>query len=154
MNDQPEASDERTNGPPRKSRLDLEVEVILRKSDNVRSFPDPEMRNARARPASAIGNQPGKTTMPPLAKKALETPLLLALGFAILSFLVADVSPLLASLLAFSAVGFVLLPIVQRYRRPTSAPETKMWRGRVIDSRSSADSVIESLKQWWRSRRP
>lgn len=149
MNDQSEAPDECA---PHKSRLDLEVEEILRKSDNLRQFPQPGSRPARMRAAPGIGSTMSKPSLPVWARRALETPLLVAVGLAILSFLVADASPLLASLLALAAVIFVVLPLVQRFRRPGAAPETKMWRGRVIETRRS-DSVIESLKEWWKSRK-
>ena len=92
--------------------------------------------------------------MPPSLKRALETPLLLAVGLAILSLLLSDASPLLATLFALGAVVYVVLPVIQRYRRPSSAPETRMWRGREIDSRLPSDSMTESVRRWWSSRRP
>ncbi len=154
MSDQADPRDEQDDGAPRKSRLDLEVEEILRKSDNVRPFPDPKSRPRKTAPPSPSGSAPFSTSMPSLVRKALDTPLLLALGLAILALMISSASPLLASLFALGAVVFVLLPIVQRYRRPSAAPETKMWRGRPIDSRPTADSVVESVRHWWRSRQP
>lgn len=149
MNDQSEAPDERA---PRKSRLDLEVEEILRKSDNIRQFPPPGSRPARTRAAPGTGSTMSRPSLPVWVRRARETPLLVAVGLAILAFLVADASPLLASLFALAAVTFVVLPLVQRFRRPGAAPETKMWRGRVIETRTS-DSLIESLREWWKSRK-
>lgn len=154
MNDHRETHDEPEDGSPRKSRLDLEVDEILRRSDNVRTFRAPKEKEPRFSPLPGADNLSPKPTMPMWARKALETPLLLALGFAILSFVIADASPLLASLLALVAVIFVVLPVIQRFWRPQDAPETRMWRGRVIDLRSSPDSLTESLKRWWRSRKP
>ncbi|CAA9585935.1 MAG: hypothetical protein AVDCRST_MAG87-3955 [uncultured Thermomicrobiales bacterium] len=151
MNDQANAREPHDEDPPRKSRLDLEVEEILRKSDNVRPFPNPRSRPAKATP-SRTGPGPTPASIPPVVRKALDTPLLLALGFAILALMVSSASPLLATLFALAAVVFVLFPVIQRYRRPSAAPETKMWRGREIDSRPTADSVAESVRQWWRSR--
>lgn len=154
MNDQANAPDPREEGAPQKSRLDLEVEEILRKSDNVRPFPNPRARPMKAASPPGDGPGPFPASMPPAVRKALDTPLLLALALAILALMVSTASPLLAALFALGAVVFVLLPIVQRFRRPSAAPETKMWRGREIDSRPSADSMIESVRQWWRFRKP
>jgi len=154
MNDQDDSNEVRDENSQRKSRLDLEVEEILRMSDNIRPFPDPKTRQKRERRLPTVDDHRLQSSMPLSVKKVFETPLLLALGFAILSFVIADASPLLASLTALVAVIFVLLPIVQRYRRPSAATETKMWRGRIIESRSSPDSLIESLKHWLRSRKP
>lgn len=152
MNDQPNTGDEQERGTPRKSRLDLEVEEILRKSDNVRPFPEARQRPRRVTPPHLSGQFPA--SMPTVVRKAVETPLLVALALAILALMISGLSPLLASLFALGAVAFVLLPLVQRYRRPSAASETRMWRGREIDTRPTADSMVESVRRWWRSRQP
>ncbi|MBA2246540.1 MAG: hypothetical protein H0W23_00310 [Chloroflexia bacterium] len=152
MNDQPNTGDEQERGAPRKSRLDLEVEEILRKSDNVRPFPEARQRPRRVTPPQVSGQLPA--SMPTVVRKAVETPLLVALALAILALMISGVSPLLASLFALGAVAFVVLPVVQRYRHPSAASETRMWRGREIDTRPTADSVVESVRRWWRSRQP
>lgn len=154
MTDQAGNGDDQDRGTPRKSRLDLEVEEILRKSDNVRPFPEARQRARRVTAPPPGGSSPAPPSMPTVVRKAVETPLLLALGFAIVALMISSASPLLASLFALGAVVFVLLPIVQRYRRPSAAPETKMWRGRELETRPTADSVVESIRQWWRSRQP
>ena len=154
MNDQADAPDPKDDGAPRKSRLDLEVEEILRKSDNVRPFPASRVRPMKPASPPSTGPAPFSASISAAMRKALDTPLLLALALAILALMVSTASPLLATLFALGAVVFVLYPVVQRYRRPSAAPETKMWRGREIDSRPTTESVVDSVRQWWRSRQP
>lgn len=154
MNDQADAPDPKDEGAPRKSRLDLEVEEILRKSDNVRPFPASRVRPMKPTLPPSTGPAPFPASISAAMRKALDTPLLLALALAILALMVSTASPLLATLFALGAVVFVLYPVVQRYRRPSAAPETKMWRGREIDSRPTTESVVDSVRQWWRSRQP
>ena len=154
MNEQAGSRDPQDEGAPKKSRLDLEVEEILRKSDNVRPFPAARARPVKGPASPGNGPAPIPASVSAGMRKALDTPLLVALALAILALMVSTASPLLATLCALGAVVFVLLPVVQRFRRPASAPETKMWRGREIDSRPTTDSVMESVRRWWRSRQP
>lgn len=83
----------------------------------------------------------------------LGAPIVLGLIAAILAFLISGSSQLLANLFAFAAVVLVLLPIIQGVRRPASPPESKMWRGQVIDPRTDESSPIAQLRRWWSSQR-
>ncbi len=138
-----------------KSRMDREIEEILARSETPLPFPPPN-----SRPRRPQIQRPPKVTPSPLADvtaqwlpKLLAAPILLAVVAAILAVMIAGVSQLLANLLAFAAVAFVLLPIIQRFRSPSSPPESKMWRGQVIDPRSDQPSPISQIKRWWASQR-
>lgn len=139
-----------------KSRIDREIEEILSRSDNVLPLPPRESRSRRPsiqRPMTP----PSASSLPNAAAQwrtqFLNAPILLGLFAAILAFVVSGSSQLLANLFAFAAVVLVLLPIIQRLRRPASAPETKMWRGQVIDPRAGESSPISQIKRWWSSQR-
>lgn len=138
-----------------KSRVDREIEEILSRSENVLPLPPPE-----SRPRRPSIQKPPEAASPSLSDltarwgpRVLAAPILLALGAALMSVVIAGSSPLLANLFAFIAVFFVLYPIIQRFRRPSAAPETRMWRGRVIDPRLDQPSPISQIKQWWSSQR-
>jgi hypothetical protein len=77
----------------------------------------------------------------------------LALVAALVAILIAGTSQLLANLFAFIAVALVLLPIIQRFRGPATPPESRMWRGQVIDARSEQPSPVSQIKRWWSSQR-
>lgn len=140
----------------KKSRIDREIEEILARSDNVLPFPPQEDRRKRPSISRHLGT-PSTSSLPDAATQfgtqMLGAPILLGLFTAILAFIISGSSQLLANLFAFAAVSLVLLPIIQRFRRPTSAPETKMWRGQAIDPRSDESSPISQIKRWWSSQR-
>ncbi len=75
-------------------------------------------------------------------------PLLGALIAAAVAASVRDASPLLAQFLAVVSVGLFLLPVIVRFRRP-DPPETRMWRGRPIDTSPHGPS---SLRDQFRDR--
>ncbi len=139
----------------RKSRIDREIEEILARSDNVLPLPPRESRRERPSIQRPL-NTPASSLSDAAARwraQVLGAPILLGVIAAILAFLVSGSSQLLANLFAFAAVVLVLLPIIQRYRRPTSPLESKMWRGQVIDPRSDESSPISQLRRWWSSQR-
>ena len=142
------------NDTPPKSRLDRELEEILSKNDNIRHLPPPP-RPKRARPLATSPGPAHGLNVPPQVRRLMGTAIIQALVLAVLALLVRDVSPLLASLLCLAAVVCIILPMVQRFRRPASPPETRMWRGQLIDvqPRSEGQSPLEGVRDWWRSRR-
>lgn len=137
-----------------KSRLDREIEEILAKNDNIRHLPPPPRRaSPRSRPAAPSQSLEG--VIPPRAMKVLTTPIVLALVFGFLAYLVRDFSPLLANLASLAAVTCIVLPMVQRLRGHAGpAPgETRMWRGQVIEMRPRNRSPLDGLRDWWTARR-
>ncbi len=63
--------------------------------------------------------------------------------------LVEDTSAILATLLALASVGFLLAPIVGRYRRPGRS-DVKRWRGRDIDLSPPPPAWVGSLRDRFR----
>lgn len=143
------------SAPSSKSRVDREIEEILSRSENVLPLPPREPRPKR--PSIQKAPQTSSSSLSDLTARwgprILAAPILLALGAALVSVLIAGSSPLLANLFAFVAVALVLYPIIQRFRRPSSAPEAKMWRGQEIDPRLNQPTPISLIKQWWSSQR-
>ncbi len=144
------------SAPSSKSRVDREIEEILSRSENVLPLPPRESRPKRP----SIQKSPQVPITPTFSDltarwgpRVLAAPILLALGAALMSVLIAGSSPLLANLFAFVAVALVLYPIIQRFRRPSTGPEARMWRGREIDPRLDQPSPISQIKQWWSSQR-
>lgn len=140
----------------KKSRIDREIEEILSRSDNVLPLPPRDSRRTRPsiqRPVAGPSPSSLSNTAAQWHTQILSAPLLLGLFAAILAFIISGSSPLLANLFAFAAVVLVLLPIVQRFRSPGSAPEAKMWRGQVIDPRAGESSPISQIRRWWSSQR-
>jgi hypothetical protein len=78
--------------------------------------------------------------------------MVLALVIAFVAVLVSDASPLLARLLVFAAVGSFLVPIIRSFQRPSTPPQQKMWRGRVIEIEPQQSSPLDQLRAWWRNR--
>lgn len=140
------------DGSPGKSRLDRELEEILSKNDNIRLLPPPP-KAAKAKPPRPAAPSLLATTWPKAIERILAAPILLALILAIIAYFIADLSQLVANLLCLAAVVCVILPMVQRFRRPAPAPETRMWRGQTFEVReeSSASTVLDSLRNWWKS---
>lgn len=143
-------SDENPTGDrQQKSRLDREIDEILARSETDRPLPPPP---------TPIRPRVTKTSpsIPPRLASLLQVPILQALLLALAAWIVADLSALLANLLALGAVVCIILPMV-RGVRPTSgsvAPETRMWRGQVIDLRPEQPRTpVESLRDWWNTRR-
>jgi hypothetical protein len=151
---QPSANNTSPEDESGKSRLDREIEEILAKNDTIRHLPPPPKAPAQ-RPRSTTARQSLDDIIPPRVMKLLSTPIILALAFGLLAYLVRGFSPLLANLASFFAVACILLPMVQRFRGPSGrAPgETRMWRGQVVDMRPRNRSPFDGLRDWWDSRR-
>jgi hypothetical protein len=143
------------DGDSGKSRLDRELEEILSKNENIRLLPPPpkppKQKPSQLRSASSI-----ESMIPPKVRRLLGAPIVLALVLALAALFVVDFSPLLANILCLAAVVSIVLPMFQRFRRPTAAaPETRMWRGRVIDAPSPVrnQSPLDGMRDWWNARR-
>jgi hypothetical protein len=134
------------NGP--KSRLDREIEEILARNDTIRHLPPP--------PKAPRANRVTVATprVPPTVRRLLGVPIFLSFVIAIAAYLVRDISPLFANILATAAVACIIWPIIERFRRPASAPPIQVWRGQVYHSPSRRDpSPLDSVRQWWSDRR-
>lgn len=133
--------------PP--SRLEQEIEEILARSDRPISFQ--ERVQARRRQASPMS----RNRVTSIRRHVLSVfgrltalPLVSALAVAALAAFVQGFSPLLAQLLAVVSVTLLVLPIIQRLRRP-QPPSTTMWRGRPVDFSARGGT---SLRDLWRDR--
>jgi len=142
------------NDQPGKTRLDRELEEILSRNDNIRHLPPPPKRKRptpikAARPESRSG-----LDLPPQLRKLLGAPIILALVLATVAYLLRELSPLLATLLCLAAVVCIIWPMTRQWRRPASPPESRMWRGQVIEVRpqSTQTSPLDRVRDWWRSR--
>lgn len=144
--------DKHSNG---KSRFDREIDEILSRSGKDLGqdpVPRPKLRpiaSGRATPADASLPAWASAWGPRLA----SSPVLLALVAGIAAVMIAGSSQLLANVFAFAAVVLVLVPVIQRFRSPASRPETKMWRGQVIDPRANLSSPLADVRRWWSSLR-
>jgi len=134
-----------------KSRLDRELDEILSKDENIRLLPPPPKpirpRTKAPRSAPTMG-----ATIPPQFQKLLTAPIVIALALAVLALLISDLSPLFASLFCLAAVICIVHPIFQQMRRKSTPPDTRMWRGQVVDVRSEPNtSPIDGVRAWWKS---
>jgi hypothetical protein len=147
-----------TDSPPDggsgKSRLDRELEEILSKNENIRLLPPPP-KPPKKKPSVLASGRSIDSMIPPRVRRILSAPIVVALGLALIALFVADVSPLLSNVLSLAAVVCLLLPMVQRFRGPSAPPETRMWRGKVIDTRPHThhQSPLDSVRDWWNARR-
>lgn len=144
-----------SNDGPGKSRLDRELDELLAKNENIRLLPPPPQapKPSRAKPAPLHADSSFGSAIPPRARELMASPIVVALGLAIAALLVADFSALLANVLGLAAVVCIVLPMVQRFRRPTAPPDIRMWRGQVIDSQPPRQpSPIDHARDWWKSR--
>lgn len=145
------SDDDQPKAPPHRSRLDREIDEILSKTDAHRTLPPPTPIRSRQKPSA-----PTLPPIPPAIQSILRVPILQALLLALAAWLLDDVSALVSNLLAFAAVVCIILPMVRGGRpagTPSVAPETRMWRGQVIETRAPAPRTpIDSLRDWWSNR--
>ena|GEM_PF-6527713 len=134
------------------TRLERELDEILNRTGANDLKPPP-----RPRPQSGLRSiQGGKGvprgfTLPRFQGGAAW--MIGGLFLAIFAVLVDDISPLLANLLALTAVIAFLMPIFQSFRRPTAPPQQKMWRGQVLEVDPPPQAnPIDQVKQWWNHR--
>jgi hypothetical protein len=138
-----------TGDRQQKSRLDREIEEILSRSEAEERLPPPP---------TPIRPRPVRTapSIPPRVVAMAQVPILQALVLGFAAWMVDDLSHLLANLLALAAVVCIILPMVRGVRPSTQtiAPETRMWRGQVIDTRPQQPRTpVETLRDWWNARR-
>lgn len=126
---------------PKRSRLEDEVLEILQKNDRPISFTDHVRRKAvqqrQSAPSRASSLQQHRFW--PLA------PFAGAFALAFLGLAIRDTSALLATILAWGSVTLLVLPIILRFRRPSSS-ELKRWRGRDVDLRSPRRDWLGELR--------
>jgi hypothetical protein len=143
------------NSPSGQQRTRLEEEVleILQRTDQPISFSDHVRRKVAQERRQRLGRwQDGVASLP--SRLSGFSGLVGCLILAFLAFLVRDLSPLLATILAVASVVCLLLPIVQRFRGPTS-PSGQRWRGQDVSfsgSPGGQPAWFEHLRQ--RFRRP
>ena len=118
---------------PPTSRLEREVAEILERSDKQPiSFTDEVRRRASTRRASTpVAAPPAVSLHSRFERLGAGRYLIVAIVAAILAFVVSDVSPLLANILAIVCVAAIFIPVVQRFRQPDS-PSSTMWRGQDL----------------------
>jgi hypothetical protein len=134
-----------------RSRLDQEIEEILSRSgaDQLKApRRTPKPPKLRSIPGG-IGQSARPTWWKPSSGAFW---MVLALVIAFLAVLVSDASPLLARLLVFAAVGSFLVPIIQRFQRPSAPPQQKMWRGQVIEIEPQQSNPLDQVRAWWKNR--
>lgn len=119
--------------PPsgRRSRLEDEVLEILIKNDRPPTIGErlqSDVRRQRRQVGSLFSSRSALFSTP------FETGLWLVgcLALGILAFMMRDISPLVARILAITCFVIVLLAIVRSFRRP-DRHNVKQWRGRDID---------------------
>jgi len=151
----PEEREDRQIGPNR-TRLEEEVLEILQRTDTPLSMSDHVRRKvAQERRERARRWSRTATSLPQRLGSFSGI-----FGFAVLGFLafvVRDLSPLLATILAIASVVVLLIPIISGVRSPRGSTNRR-WRGRDMDSfpssygPSSQPAWFEHLRQ--RFRRP
>ena len=139
---------------PNGSRLDREIEEILRASERVQPLPKPpKPRPRQVRPSKDLSSLTAGFPRP--LRHALKAPIIQALVLAIVAKFLDGVSPLLANILCVVAVLCILVPIIQQFRTPPPAPSSRMWRGRVVDLNppSITTSPWDTIRRWLNRRR-
>jgi hypothetical protein len=140
------------DGSQGKSRLDRELEEILSKNENIRLLPPPP-KATKTKPSIPAAPSSLTTTFPKVLGRIASAPILVALILGIVAYLISDLSQLIANLLCVAAVVCIILPMVQRFRRPAPEPQTRMWRGQTFEVREeSSSNLLDSLRTWWNSR--
>lgn len=125
----PDGDPDRSSAQHR-TRLEEEVLEILQRSDQPISFSDHVRRKVAQERRERFGRwQASLASLP--SRLGSFSGLIGCLILAFLAFLVRDVSPLLATVLAIASVVCLLLPIVQRFRGPTPSAD-KRWRGQDV----------------------
>lgn len=118
---------------PPTSRLEREVAEILERSEKQPiSFNDEVRRRANARRTTAPVAPPASVNLQSRFERlGAGRYLILAIIAAVLAFVVSDLSPLLANILAIVCVAAIFIPVVQRFRNPDSH-SSMMWRGQDL----------------------
>lgn len=139
-----------------KTRLEREIEEILEKSEREHPLPPPTpIRRSRARrPLREVGTRLQSADVRRLAgplRQMLEgASIFLALILGIVAVLLGNLSPFLATIVAVAAVVALFWPVITRRGAPD--PGEKMWRGRVIESRTASSDPLAQVRAWLRRR--
>ncbi len=118
-------------GKPR-SRLEDEVLEILQRTDTPVSMSEHVRRKVAQQRRERAHHWWNEARSLPSRLGAFSG----IFGFAILgflAFLLRDISPLLATILAVLSVVVLFLPVVDRFRNGPQSSSAKRWRGRDMD---------------------
>lgn len=128
----PEPEEEDRQIRPARTRLESEVLEILRRTDTPVSMSDHVRRKvAQERRERSQRWRQSATTLPSRLGSFSGI-----FGFAVLgllAFILRDISPLFATVLAILSVVVLFLPLIDRARGGPQANTGKRWRGRDID---------------------
>lgn len=139
-----------------KSRLEREIEEILEKTEREHPLPpptpirQPRNRNAVRDMGERLQSVDARRLAGPLRQLLEGASLFLALMLGIIALLLSNLSPFLATIVAVAAVVALFWPVVTRRGAPE--PTEKMWRGRVIESRSAQPDPLAQIRAWLRRR--
>jgi len=150
-------ADEDRQVEPTRTRLEEEVLEILQRTDTPVSMGDHVRRKvAQERRERADHLRQSATSLPSRLGSFSGI-----FGFAILgllAFILRDLSPLLATVLAVLSVVVLFLPVIDRARGGSTTSPNKRWRGRDMDFTSRPPGMsgqpawVENLRD--RFRRP
>ncbi len=129
--EKPESDEDRQVGPTR-TRLEEEVLEILQRSDTPVSMSDHVRRKvAQERRERSQRWRQEAASLPSRLGSFSGIFGFAALGF--LAFILRDVSPFLATILAVLSVVVLFLPVIDRARNGPQSSSGKRWRGRDMD---------------------
>lgn len=144
------ADDDRQVGPTR-TRLEEEVLEILQRTDTPVSMSDHVRRKvAQERRERANRWRDSATSLP--ARLGSFSGIF---GFAVLgllAFIVRDLSPLLATVLAILSVIVLFLPVIDRARGGAQSATGKRWRGQDVDF-SARPPMMSGQPAWFEALR-
>ncbi|CAA9562116.1 MAG: hypothetical protein AVDCRST_MAG33-1765 [uncultured Thermomicrobiales bacterium] len=138
---------------PPTTRLEREVAEILERSERQPiSFTDEVRRRGNAtRAAARQSSARPESLQARFERLGSGRYLVVAVAAAVLAFVVRDISPLFANLLAIVCIAAIFIPVVQRFRQPES-PVSRSWRGQDLGGGLSRPGGVERIFD--RFRRP
>ena len=136
-----------------KSRLEREIEEILEKTEREHPLPPPTpIRPDIDQPWSSLKsrvNVPDMSDFGTTMRRMLDSmPLFVALMLAILAWMISDLSPFLANIVAIASVVALFWPIISATRAPT--PMEKTWRGQTYGARQEPPEGAIRIREWLR----
>lgn len=141
---------------PGKSRLEREIEEILEKTEREHPLPPPTpIRPDIEQPDQPLKNLRSRIDIPDMGvvgitmHRMLETmPLFVALMLAIVAWMIGDLSPFLAHIVAIASVVALFWPVFGASRAPT--PLDKTWRGQSYTGRQDSPESALRFREWLR----
>ncbi|MGC4190045.1 MAG: hypothetical protein QM589_02265 [Thermomicrobiales bacterium] len=171
----PDPSDDGQPNPPlpsreptpidsaRRSRLDREVDEILRSATRDAPLPPTPISSRRTKgPNGPSTHDRLRPILSTVVDTVMAVPLITAVGLGIVCAIVAPYSPFIATIAVVLAIVVLAAPYIRAARRSSlpGGDDPKMWRGRVMDSPSIRPRGIgertpaEKITDWINSRRP